>query len=151
MAVAPPLLQSRARLDSFPRGIVWHGTRVAVPKTTVLTHMKPQSHVKRVGRPVKQAVVPLFVLVLQSRRVKVRKYASFGNREGVIEVLIVSSFMRVPLVNQGRLLLHTQLAVIPKEKKVCQESQREELTQPRSLQESEELEIPETQRVGLQF
>ena len=117
VAVAPPLLQSRARPVSFPRGTVWHGTRIAVPKTTVITSMKPQSHVIRVERPVKLEVVQPIALVLLSQRAIVRKFASFGSREGVIEVLIVSSSMRAPLVNQGRLLLRVQLAVIPKERR----------------------------------
>ena len=71
-----------------------------------------QSHMTRIGRPVRLEVVPLTFWL--SRRVKARRYASFGNREDVIEVLIVSSCMRVPLENQGRPHLHSQRAVIPK-------------------------------------
>ena len=92
--VVPPLLQSRARRDLSPRGIVWHGTKGAVAKTTVLTSMKPPSHVTEVANPVKPEVVPLIVRGLPSQRGRARKFASFGDRDDVIGELNVSSFMR---------------------------------------------------------
>ena len=103
--VVPPLPKSRARQVSSPRGIVWHGIKGAVAKTTVLTSMKPPSHVIEVASLARLEVVLLSVLVLPNRRGKARRFASFGNRDVVIEELIANSFMRVQWENQDKLLL----------------------------------------------
>ena len=103
--VVPPLPQSRARQDSSPRGIVWHGIREAVARTTVLTSMKSPSHVIEVANPAKPEVAQMNVLVLPDQRGKVRRFASFGNRDVAIEELIANSFMRVQWENQDKLLL----------------------------------------------
>ena len=47
---------------------------------------------------------------------KARRFASFGNRDVVIEELIVSSFMRVRLENQDKLLLPVRLVAKAKTK-----------------------------------
>ena len=103
--VVPPLPQSRARQDSFPRGIVWHGIREAVARTTVLTSMKSPSHVIEVANPAKPEVAQMNVPVLPDQRGKVRRFASFGNRDVAIEELIANSFMRVQWESQDKLLL----------------------------------------------
>jgi len=103
--VAPPLQQSRARQDSSPRGIVWHGIKGAVAKTTVLISMKSPSHVIEVANLARLEVVLLNVLVLPNQRGKARRFASFGDRDDVTEELNVNSFMRVRLGNQDKLLL----------------------------------------------
>ena len=103
--VAPPLQQSRARQDSSQRGIVWHGTKGVVAKTTALTSMKPPSHVIEVANPARLEIDLLSVLVLLNQRGKARRFANFGDRDDVTEELSVNSFMRVQLGNQGKLLL----------------------------------------------
>ena len=103
--VVPPLLQSRVRQVSFPRGIVWHGTREAVVRTTVLISMKSPSHVTEVASLAKPEVAQVNVLVLPNQRGKVRRFASFGNRDVAIEGLIANSFMRVQWESQDKLLL----------------------------------------------
>ena len=100
--VVPPLQQSRARQDSSPRDIVWHGTKGAVAKTTVLTSMKPPSHVTEVENPVTPEVVPLIVQGLPNQRGKARKFASFGSKVDVIGELSVNSFMRDLLVSRDK-------------------------------------------------
>ena len=117
VAVDLPLLQSRVRPDLSLRDTVWHGTKVVVQKTIVLTSMKPPNHVRRIERPVNQEVAPQIDLVLPNRRVKERKFASSGNKGDVTGVLSVNSCTRVPLENQGRLLLRVLRAVIPKERR----------------------------------
>ena len=103
--VVPPLLQSRARQASSQRGTVWHGTKGAVVKTTVLTSMKPQSHVTEVVSLARLEVALLIVRDLPSQRGKARKIATFGSRVDVIEELIASFFMRVRLVSLDKPLL----------------------------------------------
>ena len=88
--VAPPLQQSRARQDSSPRGLVWHGIRGAVAKTTVLISMKPPSHVIEVANLARLEVVLLSVLVLPDQRERQEDFASFGNRDDVTEELNVN-------------------------------------------------------------
>ena len=103
--VVPPLLQSRARQASSQRGTVWHGTKGAVVKTTVLTSMKPQSHVTEVVSLARLEVAVLIVGDLPSQRGKARKLANFGSRVDVIEELIASFFTRVRLVSLDKPLL----------------------------------------------
>ena len=104
---------------------MWHGTKGAVAKTTVLTSMKPPSHVTEVANPVKPGVVPLNVRGLPSQRGKARKFASFGSREDVIGELSANSFMRVRLVSQDKPLLPVRLVVKTKIKRSMPRTQKE--------------------------
>ena len=111
----------------IPKGYtVWHGTKGAVIKTTVLTSMKPQSHVTRVESPAKLEVAPLNVLSHPSQRVRAKEFASFGSRGVVIAGQNVTSFMRVQPGNLDRPLLpDRQVAMVrTKEKPVSTQKGR---------------------------
>jgi len=123
--VAPPLQQSRARQDSFPRGIVWHGKKGAVAKTTVLTSMKPRSQETKVESPVRQGVALLIVQVLPNQRGKAKEFVSFGNRVDVTAEQVAISFMRVQPANQDKPLLPVRPVVILKIKEDWSEPKKE--------------------------
>ena len=67
--------------------------------------MKPPSHVIEVENLARQEVVLPSVPVLPNQRGKARRFASFGNRDDVIEEPNANSFMGVQLGNQDKLLL----------------------------------------------
>ena len=105
---------------------MWHGIREAVAKTTVRTSMKSSpSHVIEVANPARPEVALLSVPVLPNQRGRARKFASFGDRDDVIEELNVNSFMRVRWESQDKLLLPVRPVAKIKIKRETQEPEKE--------------------------